>query len=63
MYDVDLSLWSLNYWMSMMCGSVCSVCISSWIHGRLELMHLVFQLTNFKVVAQWLSILVLSSGV
>ena len=35
--------------MRMMCGSVCSVCISFWILGRLELMHLVFPVTILKV--------------
>ena len=32
-----------------MCGSLYSVCVSSWMHGRLELMQPVFQMILFRV--------------
>ena len=53
MYVVDFSYWSLVSCMSMMCGAVGRVYASSWIPGRLELMHLVFHVIIFKVVAWW----------
>ena len=51
MYVVDLSLWILVSCMSMMWGSVCSVCVSSRIPGRLEVMHPVFHMMIVRVVA------------
>lgn len=32
-----------------MCGLLCSVCVSSWMPGMLELMHPVFQVTISSV--------------
>ena len=49
MYDVDFVFGILVSWMSIMCGFVCSFRVSSWIPGRLELMHPVFQVIIFRV--------------
>ena len=49
MYDVDFVFGILVSWMSIMCRLGCSVRVSSWIPGRLELMHPVFQVMIFKV--------------
>ena len=64
MYVVDLSFWSLVSCMSIMCGVVGKVCVSSCIPGRLELMHPVFHVIIFKVViAWWLYVFVIMAGV
>ena len=49
MYVVDFSFWSLVSWMSMMCGSLCNVRVSSCMPGRLELMQPAFQVIIFSV--------------
>ena len=36
-----------------MCGLLCSVCVSSWMPGRLELMQPMFQVTIDRVVVWW----------
>lgn len=54
MYDVDFVVGILVSWSSMMCGLLCSVCVSSWMPGMLELMHPVFQVTISSVwVGGW----------
>ena len=63
MYVVILSLWILVSCMSIMCGSVCNVRVRSCMPGRRELMHPVFQVIIFRVVAWWLVPLVLLVGV
>ena len=45
---MDFVFGSLVSWIRMMCGSLCSVCVRSWMPGRLELMHPVFHVTIFK---------------
>ena len=55
-YVVDFSLWSLVSWISMMCGSLCRVRVSSWIPGRLELMQPVFQVMMLSGEGWWLSL-------
>ena len=42
LYDVDFVFGILFSWMNIMCVLVCSVRVSSWIPGRLELMHPIF---------------------
>jgi hypothetical protein len=49
MYDVDFVFGIVISWMSMMCVFVCSFCVSIWMLGWLELMHLVFQGSIFRV--------------
>jgi hypothetical protein len=56
---VDFNLWSLVSWINLMCGSLCIVRASSWIPGRLELMHLVFQVIILSGEVWWLSLFVL----
>ena len=51
MYVVYLSLWILVFCMSMMCGSVCSVRVSYCMPSKIELMHPVFQVIIFRIVA------------
>ena len=62
MYDVDLCCWILVSWMSMMCGFLCSVCVSSWMPGRLELMQPVFQVIIDRVVVWWCVVCVFAGG-
>lgn len=61
MYDVDFL--SLVSCMRRMCGYICNVCVNYWMSGRLELMCLVFQVTIYKFVVWWASILMLSKEV
>ena len=56
---MDFSFWSLVSCMSMMCGDVGKICARSWIPGRLELMHPVFYVIIFSVVAWWLCVFVI----
>ena len=62
MYVVDFSFCSLVSCMSMMWGDVGRVCVSSWMPGRLELMHPVFHVIIFKVVVWWLYVFVVAGG-
>lgn len=50
MYDVDLSLWSLVSCINIMWGFECNERVSSWIPGKLELIHPVFQVIIFRVL-------------
>lgn len=63
MYVVDLSLWILVSWIGIICGSLCSVRLSSCMHGRLELMQLAFQVIVFRVELRCMSVFVLIVGV
>ena len=63
MYVVDLSFWSFVSCMSIMCGVVGRDCVSSWIPGKLELMHPVFHVIICKVVTWGLYVFVLMGGV
>ena len=47
----------------MIYGLLCSVRVSSCMHGRLELMHPVFQVIIFRVEVRCLSVFVLIVGV
>ena len=49
MYVVDFVFGSLVSWISIMCGLLCSVCVRSWIPGKLELMHPVFHVMILSV--------------
>jgi hypothetical protein len=48
--------------MIMIRGSLWVVRVSSWIPGRLELMHPVFQVIIFSVEVWWLSVSMLVFG-
>ena len=43
-------------------GGCGKVCVSSWMPGRLELMHHVFHVIIFKVVVWWLYVFVVAGG-
>ena len=49
MYVVDFVFGILVSWMNKMYGFVYNFRVSSWIPGRLELMHPVFQVIIFRV--------------
>ena len=60
---MDLSLWILVSLIRMICGSLCSVCVSSSMPGRLVLIHPAFQVMIFSCDVEYVSSIVVVCGV
>jgi hypothetical protein len=52
---VDLSLWILVSWIRMICGSLCNVCVSYSMPGRLVLIHIAFQVMILSCDVEYVS--------
>ena len=60
---MDLNLRILVSWIRMMCGSLCNVCVSSSMPGRLVLIHPAFQVMIFSCDVECVSFVEVVCGV